>query len=149
VSRRVIVAGGKVATEEMSLVPIESAVILKYRYPRWIPYTIAGTGAAIALGGLGFYFAGKSQMDQFQSDFLTQCPTGCKADLSDQPLLRDERDSAKLKGTIAIGMMAGGGAIAIGGIVMAVINSKAERILPSVETTPTSGGAMTSVGWRF
>jgi hypothetical protein len=149
VSRRVVVAGGKTATEDITLVPIESAVILKYRYPRWIPYTIAGTGAAVALGGLGFYFAGKSGMDKFQADFGMQCPTGCKANLSDQPLLADERDSAKLKGQIGIGMMVGGGAIAIGGAVLAVINSKAERILPSIETTSTRGGAITSVGWRF
>jgi hypothetical protein len=149
VSRRVIVVGGKTATEDISLVPIESAVILEYRYPRWMPYTVAGTGAAIALGGLGVYFAGRSQMDKFEADFAVQCPQGCKADLSDQPLLADERDSAKLKGKIAIGMMAGGGAIAITGVVLAVINSKAERILPSIETTPTRGGAVTSVGWRF
>lgn len=149
VSKRVIVVGGKTATDDISLVPIESAVILKYRYPRWMPYTVAGTGAAIALGGLGIYFAGKSQMDKFEADFAMQCMQGCKADLSDQPLLADARDSAKLKGKIGIGLMVGGGAVAVTGAVLAVINSKAERILPSIETTPTHGGAVTTVGWRF
>ncbi|MBV8756262.1 MAG: tetratricopeptide repeat protein [Deltaproteobacteria bacterium] len=147
VSRRVIVVGGKTATEDVSLVPIESAVILKYRYPRWMPYTVAGTGAAIALGGLGFYFAGRSQMDRFEAEFAMQCMNGCT--LASQPLLADERSSAKLKGDIGIGMMVGGGAIAIAGVALAVINSKAERILPSVETVPTHGGAITRVGWRF
>jgi hypothetical protein len=149
VSQRIVVTGGKTSTQAMNLIPIESAVKLEYHYPRWIPYTIAGTGAAVALGGLGFYFAGTSQMDKFQADFAMQCPSGCKADLSDQPLLADERDSAKLKGTIGIGMMVGGGAIAIGGAIMAIYNSHAKRVLPQIETAPTPGGATASVGWTF
>lgn len=147
VTRRVVVAGGTTATEDLALIPIDSAVILTYRYPRWMPYTIAGTGAAIALGGLGFYVASRSQMDRFESDFAMQCPQGCK--LADYPLLADERDGARLKDTIAVGMLLGGGAIAVTGAVLAVINSKAERTLPAIETTPTHGGAMTTLGWRF
>ncbi|HSN30762.1 MAG TPA: hypothetical protein VLT45_30955, partial [Kofleriaceae bacterium] len=145
VSKRVVIAGGTTVTDDLTLVPLESAVTLRYRYPRWMPYTVAGTGAAVALGGLAFYVAGRSQMDRFDADFATQCPQGCR--LSDFPLLADERSSAKLRGTVGIAMLAGGGAIAITGAVLAVINSKAERILPSVEATP--GGAVTSVGWRF
>jgi hypothetical protein len=147
VSRHVAVTGGKTTTEDLALIPIESAVILTYRYPRWLPYTVAGTGAALALGGVALYVASKSQMDRFDADFATQCPQGCK--LSDYPLLADERDSATLKDRIAIGMLIGGGAVAVTGIALAVINSKAERTLPSIETTPTHGGAITSVGWRF
>jgi tetratricopeptide (TPR) repeat protein len=147
VSRHVAVTGGKTTTEDLELVPIESAVILKYRYPRWLPYTIAGTGAALALGGVGLYLASQSQMDRFDADFAMQCPQGCK--LADYPLLAGERDSARLKGELAIGMMIGGGAATIAGVVLAVINSKAERVLPSIETTPTRGGAVTSLGWRF
>jgi tetratricopeptide (TPR) repeat protein len=146
-SRRIVVAGGKTSSETVALIPLESAVKLEYRYPRWIPYTIAGAGAAVALGGLGFYVAGSSQMDKFQADFAMQCRNGCKADLSDQPLLADERDSARLKGKIGIGMMIGGGALAIGGAILAVYNSHARRVLPQIETT--QGGATASVGWQF
>lgn len=145
ISRRVVVTGGKTATEDVALVPIEDAVVLHYRYPRWMPYTVAGAGAAIALGGLGLYFASTSQMDRFDADFAMQCPQGCK--LADYPLLADERDSARLKDKLAIGMLIGGGAVAVTGVVLAVINSRATRVLPSVEAT--HGGAMTSIGWRF
>jgi len=87
-------------------------------------------------------------MDQFSADFITNCPAGCKMDLSDKPFLRDEEDSAQLKGKIGIGMMAAGGAVAVTGIILMIAN-KAQRVLPSVEAAPTSGGATASVGWKF
>lgn len=145
-SRRLVVVGGGTSSQRLSLLPIESVVRLQYPYPRWIPWTIAGGGAAVALGGLGFWFSGRNQMDRFEANFAMTCPAGCK--LSDQPLLADERDSARLKGQIAIGMMIGGGAIAVGGIVMAIID-RPKRILPNVEVAPTTGGMAARVGWQF
>jgi hypothetical protein len=151
-SRRLVIGGGNETTEKVNLLPIDSAVILKYRYPRWIPFTIAGVGAGVALGGLGFWFAGRNQMDKFQADFAMACPTGCDAALNQTPqeqLLAEERDSAKLKGKIAVSMMIAGGAITATGVVMAIINSKAKRILP-VEVTPNaSGGATASFHGHF
>ena len=152
-SKRLVVGGGNTTTEKLNLIPIDSAVVLKYPYPRWIPFTIAGTGAAIALGGLAFWFAGRNQMDRFESDFAQQCPTGCDAALNantNEKLLADERDSAKLKGKIAVSMMVAGGAVTAGGVVMAIINSKAKRILPPVEVQPGPNGGMTmGAHWAF
>ncbi len=147
-SQRLVVTGGATAEERIALVPIESAVKLEYRYPRWMPYTVAAAGLAIAGGGVAFYFAGRSQMDQFNSDFTASCPAGCKMDFSDKPFLRDEKDSAELKGNIGVGMMAAGGAVAVTGIILTIAN-KAQRVMPSVEAQPTPGGATASVGWRF
>src|SRR3569623_304894 len=98
--------------------------------------------------GVAFYFAGRSQMDQFNSDFTVSCPAGCKMDFSDKPFLRDEKDSAELKGNIGVGMMAAGGAVAVTGIILTLAN-KAQRVMPSVEAQPTPGGATASVGWRW
>jgi len=147
-SQRIIVKGGATDTERLALVPIESAVRFEYRYRRWVPFTVAATGVAFAAGGLAVYLAGRSQMDQFTADFTTNCPAGCKMDLSDKPFLRDEKDSADLKGKIGIGMMTAGGAVAITGIILTIAN-KAQRVLPSVEAAPTPGGATASVGWSF
>ena len=44
-----------------------------------------------------------------------------------------KRRFGALKGKIAIGMMAVGGGVAVTGIVLTIINSKAKRILPNVE----------------
>lgn len=147
-SQRLVVKGGATSTEQLHLIPIESAVILKYRYRRWVPYTVTAVGVAVAGGGLAFYLAGRSGMDKFAADFTTNCPTGCKMDFSDKPFLKDERDSAQLKGNIGMGMIAAGGAVAITGIILTIAN-KAERVLPSVEAQPLPGGAAASVGWSF
>ena len=147
-SQRIVVTGGATVQEKVKLVPLDSAVILKYPYRRWIPYAITGTGAAIGLAGLGVWLAGRSQMNDFEDNFARDCPMGCMKNLSDKPLLRDLRDSAELKGTIGVSMMIAGGAVTVGGIVMAILN-RPERILPKVEVAPTSGGATASARWRF
>lgn len=146
-THKVVVTSGTTVAQTITLRDFDSAVVLAYPYPRWIPFTIAGSGAAIALGGLAFWFAGRSQMDEFESDFATQCPTGCDAALNAKPqetLLAQKRDSAELKGKIGISMMIAGGAITVTGTVMAIINSKAKRVLP-VELTPNAQGGATVV----
>lgn len=142
-SQRIVVAGGATVAETVKLVPLESAVILRYPYQRWIPYTVAVTGLAIGLGGLGVYLVGRGQMNDFEAAFASDCPMGCNKDLSDRSLLRGVRDSAELKGTIGITMMVTGG-----GIVMTVLN-RPQRILPKVEVAPTGGGMAVSTRWKF
>ena len=146
-SARLVVAGGGSAPVALDLVPIESAVILKYRFARWMPYTVTGSGIAVALGGLAVWLAGRSAMDRFLADFTTNCPTGCKMDFSDHPFLADEQNHARLEGHIGVAMMVTGSAITAAGVVLAVINSKAQRILPSVEVSPS--GAMATMRWGF
>ena len=148
-SRRVVVTGGAVATEHIQLLPLESVVKLVYPYPRWVPWTATGVGVAVALGGLAVWVAGNNQNSQYQAAFTMACASGCQPNLSDQPGLADERDSAKLKGEIGISMMATGGALAITGVVAALIDNP-RRVLPTVEVMPTAGGGVAaSVGGRF
>lgn len=147
-SRRLVVAGGATASAKLELRSFDSVVKYEYPSPRWLPWTVTGTGVAIALGGLGFWFAGRNQMDKFEADFAMACPTGCQADLSDQPLLADARDSAQLKGKIAVSMMVAGGAITIGGVVWAIMN-RPKRVMPQMEVTPTNGGVAGSVRWAW
>jgi hypothetical protein len=46
--------------------------------------------------------------------------------------------------------MIAGGAITVTGVVMAIINSKAKRIIPAVEVTPNAqGGATATWHGRF
>ncbi len=147
-SQRIVVAGGTTVSEKVKLVPLESAVILKYPYRRWIPYTVTVTGLAVGLGGLGVWLLGRSQMTDFETAYARECPMGCPKDLAERPLLRDVRDSAELKGTIGITMMVTGGAVTVAGIVMTVLN-RPQRILPKIEVAPTSGGMTASTRWSF
>jgi len=148
-SRRLVVDGGKTASAKLELASMDSVVKYEYPSPRWLPWTVTGTGVAVALGGLGFWFAGRNQMDKFEADFAMMCPTGCQADLSDQPLLADARDSAQLKGRIAVTMMVAGGAITVGGAVWAIMN-RPKRVMPKqLEVNPTDGGMQVGVRLQF
>lgn len=147
-SGRVVVNGGSTAKLDIEMKSIESAVVIRYRYPRWIPFTITGTGLAVGIGGLLVYLSGRSQMNTFEDEFETACPMGCQADLSDNTLLRDLRDGAELKGQIGIGMMIGGGAVTIAGAIMVIMN-RGTKELPELDVQPTEGGMTASTTFRF
>lgn len=147
-SGRVVVNGGSSAKIDIQMKSIESAVVIKYRYPRWIPFTITGTGLAIGIGGLFVYLSGRSQMNTFEDEFASACPMGCQADLSDNTLLRDLRDGAELKGNVGIGLMIGGGAVTIAGAVLVIMN-RGSKELPKLEVAPTDGGMTASTTFHF
>jgi hypothetical protein len=149
-STKIVVSGGATATAKIALIPLDAAVKLEYPHRRWVPWTMAGLGLAVGLGGVGTYFLGKNQMDQFQSDYAVQCALGCEPGLTDPSHgpLKAEEDSAKLKGTVGIAMMATGGAVMVTGVVLAILN-RPQRVLPHVEVAPQTGGASASVGWHF
>ncbi len=149
-SQRVFVGGGATVTEKIKLVPLEEAVILEYRYPRWLPYTVTATGAVIGLAGLATWISGRNTMDVFEGDFAQQCMQGCPKDLEGMMYdsLRRTRDSAEFRGTLGISLMVGGGALVVGGAVMVILNRPTRR-LPKVEVAPTSGGMAASTTWSF
>jgi hypothetical protein len=149
-SSKVVVDGGEIVQQKVKLVPLDSAVVLKYPYRRWIPWTMTGIGVAVGLGGVGTWFLGKNQMDQFEADFSAQCQNGCEPGLTapEHRSLAAQRDSAELKGQVGIAMMGVGGAVAITGIVLAIMN-RPTRVLPNVEVAPKAGGGVAKVGWRF
>jgi hypothetical protein len=144
-SQRVIVTGGKTATARVELERIETAV--KYEYPtkRWIPWSVAGGGAALGVVGLAVYLAGKSQMDDFKENFARECPRGC--DLDTQPALDDQHDSARFKGTLGVTLMITGGAVLAGGAVWALVINRPRRVTPAVEVTPA--GASIGASWAW
>jgi hypothetical protein len=152
-TKKVVVSGDKTTSEVVKLLPLDAAVVLKYPYRRWIPWSTLVLGVAVGVGGVGTWFLGKNQMTQFNNDYAAQCANGCEPGLTDPAhrALSDERDAAELKGKIGIAMGAAGGAVAITGIVLAILN-RPTRVLPNVEVGPNpglAGGAHASVGWRF
>ena len=145
-SRRLVVSGGKTANEKLVLVPLDRAVIVEYRHPRWLVWTVTSVGAATALAGLGVWLLGKNHLDEFQSDFINECPRGC--DLTMHTTLQDAQDRALLEGKIGVSLMITGGAVALGGTIWGLLNRPIRR-LPKVEVAPTAGGASATVRWSF
>jgi hypothetical protein len=149
-STKIVVDGGETAREKVALVPLDSAVVLKYPYRRWFPWTTAGVGVAIAVGGAAVWLAGKNQMEDFETEYSVQCQNGCEPGLTapEHRSLAAQRDSAELKGQIGVAMVGVGGAVAVTGIVLVILN-RPQRVLPNVEVAPKAGGGIAKVGWRF
>jgi hypothetical protein len=144
-SHRLVVTGGNTVTRKIELERIEAAATYEYPTRRWIPWTVAGGGAAIAFTGVAVWFAGRSQLDEFKENFARDCPAGC--DLDDKPALRDQRDSALFKGNLGTGLMIGGGAVLVGGAVWALVFNTPRRVLPIVEVSPQ--GNSVGARWSF
>jgi hypothetical protein len=140
-SQRVVVIGGAVHRERITLVPLDRAIVLRYPISRWIPWTIGAAGLAVAAGGLAVYYSGRNELDKFYDNLAEQCPNGCK--LEEEALLSGEKSSALLKGKLGIGLMIGGGVVAVVGGALVLFN-RPERFLPNVEVAPTNGGATAS-----
>ena len=149
-SQKVVVAGGQVASEKVTLVPLDSAVVLRYPYRRWIPWTMAGIGLAVGVAGAGTLVLGNNQINQFEADYATQCAAGCEPGLtapSHRPLLNEEQ-SGQLKQKIGVAMMGVGGAVAVTGLVLAILN-RPSRVLPNLEVAPHPGGVTAAYSWSF
>jgi hypothetical protein len=147
VARRVVVTGGKTATESVQLFPVESAIVVEYKHPRWMPWTLGGISAAIGAGGIALLVVGNNQMDRFTDAFIRECPSGC--DLSMHPELAKDQDSAMLKTNIGMGMLIGGGVTVAGAIVWGVTNRRTRRIGPHLEVSPGTSGATATATWTF
>jgi hypothetical protein len=150
VSQRLVIVGGSALDVKVNLVPLDSAVVLRYPHPRWLPWTIVGSSAAIGLGGVAFYLSGRSGIQQFDVDFTKACEKGCEPGLTapEHHSLAGERDTAELQSKIGVTMMGIGGATAVAGVVFLILN-RPERILPNMEVSPTAGGMQASAMWRF
>lgn len=149
VSRRVLVPGGDSRVEKIKLVPLDQAVVLKYKYARWAPWTAAGIGGGIAIAGLVTYLSGRGDMNEFDQEFGAKFPRGAtEAELKQDSLLYDLREGAKFKGTVGISMMAVGGTALVGGAFFALVINRPYRELP-VSVAPTAGGAAATFSARF
>ncbi|HEY5922654.1 MAG TPA: tetratricopeptide repeat protein [Kofleriaceae bacterium] len=149
-STKVVVDGGETVQQKVKLIPLDRAVVLKYRYRRWIPWTMVGIGVAVGVGGAGTWFLGKNEMDDFEVAYSAQCQNGCEPGLTapEHSALAAQRDSAELKRNVGIAMMGVGGAAIVTGVVLVIMN-RGERVLPNVEVAPTAGGGVAKVGLRF
>jgi hypothetical protein len=150
-SQKLMVSGGSTATGKVNLMPLDHAVVLKYRFRRWIPWTLVAGGAAVGLAGAATLLVGNNGIHQFEADYATQCPNGCEPGLTDpvHRSLREEQHSAQLQQKVGVALIGVGGAVAITGAVLAIVN-RPTRVMPEVEVVPRgSGGVSASVGWRF
>jgi hypothetical protein len=111
--------GGKTAVIDLKLRTLEELTTYRRRWPAWIPWTILGAGAAVALGGGGLHYAALQKVSSIDAESRARCPTGCPSEPSD---LATQRTQAGTMQKIAVGAYVAGGAAIVGGSVLAYMN---------------------------
>ena len=118
-SLEVIVVGGDRATAEISLVRLSDAARVTRRWPTWIPWVVAGTGAGVAaLGGL-VEIKAHSDENLYERSVARDCSTmACPVD----PIVARLHDSAVSENRLGIAAMSIGLAALATGSVMLYLN---------------------------
>jgi hypothetical protein len=155
-SRALILPAGKPVIEVISLVPTKVEVqVRRENYERrwrwWVPWIVTGSGLAVGLTGTLVYVSARSDMKAYDRDLAIECPAGCSDDQIPKALANREQ-SARRKSGIGIGMWAAGGALALTGGVLAILNRprklEERQPVPAVTITPDYVGAGVSIAFE-
>ena len=113
---------GDHVTIKIELKPIAVARTLHRRWSRWLPWTVLGGGAVVAVVGVPVRFAAGSSLDRYDAAVTADCPHGCIAGTPAAQNVMDLKSHADAQNTAAISLFAVGGAIAATGFVMVILN---------------------------
>ncbi len=153
-SRALDLAAGKPDVEQIALElekVTERVTVQRYNYERrwawWVPWSVEGGAAALALVAAGFYLTANNQMKNYDQGLKEACPMGCKA--ADIPgNVTEQYNHARRNSGVAVGMWVGAGAVVITGGVMAVMNRpfkvEGRAVTPSLEVSRDSVSAAIS-----
>jgi hypothetical protein len=151
-SRALDLPAGKTTTETIELMPerVEKVEVnYERRWAWWVPWTIAGSGVAVGLGGIGFYASARSDMRTYDQRLEDQCPTGCLPEAIPAST-RAKKTDAERNSAIAIGMWTVGGAVVATAAVMAILNRPkpiGEKPTPMVTVAPGYVGIDVALTW--
>jgi hypothetical protein len=142
--------------ERVELVPTNERLVITYRWPRWVPWTVLGS--AVAVGGLGVLvqFSAEDMMNQYDQRVASSCAVnGCNFEdpqtPAEQALVDDlnaTRESAERRDRIGFVMILGASAALVTGVVLVVLNRPQRHVL-KMDLVPAPGGATATVGWHF
>lgn len=120
-------AGGEEMDLALQLYTDSQLTRYRYKMPAWIPYTVLGAGVAVAAGGGVMHFTARQQFSAFDSG-VEQCAVDQAADPNSRngctpsPQLAAMRVNGQRFQNFALGGYVAGGALALTGAVLALIN---------------------------
>jgi hypothetical protein len=127
-TRALMLPPGRRSDEKITLVSLASLPTRTVR--RWKPYkpwVLFGAGVVVALVGVPLVVDAKHNFDSFDAEVARSCPNGCAPGML-PPTTIDAHNRGSAENTAAIGMFAAGGAIAVAGSVLLILNTPhAER----------------------
>ncbi len=138
-TQEIVPAAGELNRVELKMVPLAESVVLRRRWASWKPWALAGAGAGIVLLGLPMRSSAEDNANNYDSQVVRTCPSGCDELPEDIVTLRDRAESQQ---TIAFSMFFAGSAILTAGVVAAFLNRpRATEVAPSALTiAPTGNG---------
>jgi PEGA domain-containing protein len=119
--------GGTAVTLDLPLRTAEEMTRTERRWPEWIPWTVLGAGAAIAIGGGAMHYGAVQKVDWIDSQSQTLCPSGCA---TQPPELAEAQTQADRLQSASIVAYAVGGAAAVTGAVLVWLNRGHTTVLP-------------------
>jgi hypothetical protein len=134
----VVLLPGKKQPIVIELITIQKATLYKSRWTTWKPWAIVGGGVVVAGLGVLLNRQAFSDMDQLESAVTTSCPSGCTDEEYATFGHKAAEDRALSENRIAIGMIAAGGAIVVGGVIAVILNRPRPYISEQRERAPTT-----------
>jgi len=114
----------------MVLLRLGDAFDARRRWRPFLPWTVLGAGAAVALTGLGLLLGGNAEFARYNKRFSAACPDGCVStdptgdavlpQIPSRLVSLERRARGERAGGIAL--LAAGGAAAVVGLVLAILN---------------------------
>ncbi|ACY17296.1 PEGA domain-containing protein [Haliangium ochraceum] len=117
----IVLASKQTERIDLMLYSVDDLTISKRRWATWIPWSVVGAGVAVAAVGGVLHNQSKGGFETYDQDFDAVCMNGGCRD-EEVPDLKSELDGAERTQTIAVATYALGGAVLVGGLVMAYIN---------------------------
>ncbi len=148
----VVMLPGKKQPIVIELVSVEKATVYKARWKTWKPWAVVGGGAVLVGLGALLNLQANNDLDQLAGAVKAGCddvPGTCTAEEYREIQYEQIESRASVKNGIAIGMMATGGAVVIGGIVAVIMNRPRPYVAESIVPTIMPGGGGVSVLGRF
>ena len=148
-TRAIRLEPGKPTVLVLEMRPLPAHRALVRRWDKWKPWAIAASGAGVALIGVGFALVSSSDFSKYDQEAANNFSAWMGTDKSMPPMSPDRslHDSGARDANIAYGALAVGGAVAVTGFVMVLLN--APHLAPMV--TPAIGkeqvGATVTMRW--
>jgi hypothetical protein len=127
--------GGESVKVDLKLQSLEDMTEYKRHWPMWVPWTVVGAGAAVALAGGALHYSALQSVNQIDSTSRSQCPTGCPAEPAN---LASDRVRAVQMQKVAIGAYSVGAAAIATGAILVYLN-RGQRFVRSYDSGSPAG----------
>lgn len=145
-TRSLTLVGGAPVVERVELSPRQTQLRLERRYRTWVPWTIAGIGAGVALLGGGAFVVARAHQREFETQFAIECPLGCTWEESGKNVDWGLHDRATLEHNLGLGLAGVGGGLIVTGLIMVALNQPREVPIPGGVAVMSTGDGV-SVVW--